>query len=220
MREIWFGALVALMFAGVHPAAAQAPKPDGNPPNAPASAATIASLLAPTGQDRVLGKSDAPITIVEYASLSCPHCAHFTTGVLPKLKEKWIDTGKVKLILRDFPLDEPALRAEMLARCVPPERFYPLVETMFETQEKWVVAKDWRGALEKLVRLAGIGKTEFDSCLGNKAIEDQVTLSRLTAAQQLGVNSTPTFFINGKKYEGEPSVEAFDQLLSGLAAKS
>jgi protein-disulfide isomerase len=103
---------------------------------------------------------------------------------------------------------------------VPPERFYPLVETLFETQDKWVVAKDWRDALEKLVRLAGIGKKEFDACIGDKVLEDQVTQSRLTATQLLGVNSTPTFFINGKKYEGEPTIEGFEQLLSGLAAKS
>ena len=214
MREIWIAIVFALALAGGHPAAAQAPKSDT------ASGANAASLLAPTAQDRVLGKADAPITIVEYASLSCPHCAHFANAVLPKLKENWIDTGKAKLILRDFPLDEPALRAEMLARCAPPERFYPLVETMFETQDKWVVGKDWRAALEKLVRLAGIGKKEFDACLGNKAIEDQVAGSRLVAAQQLGVNSTPTFFINGKKFEGEPTIEGFEQVLSGLAAKT
>jgi protein-disulfide isomerase len=212
MREIWLALVFALVLAGVYPAAAQAPKPDGM--------ANTESLLAPTGQDRVLGKADAAITIVEYASLSCPHCAHFANAVLPKLKENWIDTGKAKLVLRDFPLDEPALRAEMLARCVPPERFYPLVEMMFETQDKWVVAKEWRAALEKLVRLAGIGKKEFDGCLADKALEDQVTQSRLTASQQLGVNSTPTFFVNGKKFEGEPSLEAFEKLLSGLAAKS
>jgi protein-disulfide isomerase len=212
MREIWLALVFALALAGVHPAAAQAPKPSG--------AATTESLLAPTGQDRVLGKPDAAITIIEYASLSCPHCAHFANAVLPKLKENWIDTGKAKLILRDFPLDEPALRAEMLARCVPPERFYPVVEMMFETQDKWVVAKEWRAALEKLVRLAGIGKKEFDGCLADKALEDQVTQSRLTASQQFGVNSTPTFFVNGKKFEGEPSLEAFEKLLSGLAAKS
>jgi protein-disulfide isomerase len=208
MREIWVIIAFALALAGGQPAAAQAPS------------ASAASLLAPSGQDRVLGKADAPITIVEYASLSCPHCAHFANTVLPKLKANWIDTGKAKLILRDFPLDEPALRAEMLLRCAPPERFYPLAETLFETQDKWVVAKDWRGALEKLVRLGGIGKKEFDACLGNKAIEDQVAQSRLVASQQLGVNSTPTFFINGKKYEGEPTVEAFEQALSALAAKS
>jgi protein-disulfide isomerase len=140
--------------------------------------------------------------------------------VLPKLKQKWIDAGKAKLILRDFPLDEPALRAAMVTRCAPPERFYPLVDTLFETQDKWALAKDWRGALEKTARLAGIGKKEFDACLGNKALEDQVAQSRLTAATQLGVDSTPTFFVNGTKFQGAPTEQAFDQLLSGLAAKS
>ena len=219
MKEIWVAIVFALALVGGYPAAAQAPKPD-NAPGGKASAADAANLLQPTAQDRVLGKAEAPITIVEYASLSCPHCAHFANTVLPKLKENWIDTGKAKLLLRDFPLDEPALRAEMVARCVPPERFYPVVEMMFETQDQWVVARDWRAALEKLVRLAGIGKKEFDSCLANKGIEDQVAASRLTAAQQLGVNSTPTFFINGKKFEGEPTIEAFEQLLSSLAPKS
>ena len=208
MREIWFAVLVALTLSGVRPAAAQVPKP------------IDAGALVVTAQDRVLGKSDAPITIVEYASLSCSHCARFATDVLPKLREKWIDVGKARLILRDFPLDEPALRAEMVARCAPPERFYPLVETLFATQDKWVVAKDWRVALERLTRLAGIGKKEFDACIDDKAIEDQVAQSRLTAAQQLGVDSTPTFFVNGKKFDGAPTFEAFDQLLSGLAEKS
>jgi protein-disulfide isomerase len=210
MREIWAAMVFALALAGFHPATAQGPQPTGD----------AARILAPTGQDRVLGKPGAPITIIEYASLSCSHCAHFANAVLPKLKETWIDTGKAKLILRDYPLDEPALRAVMVARCVPPERFYPLVETLFETQDKWVIAKDWRDALEKLVRLAGIGKKEFDACFTDKALEDQVAQSRLTAGQLLGVNSTPTFFINGKKYEGEPSFEKFDQVLSGLPEKS
>jgi protein-disulfide isomerase len=211
MREIWFAAMVALTFAGVFPAVAQAPKP---------SEAASADKLAPTKEDRVLGQPGAPITIIEYASLSCPHCAHFAKDVLPKLKEKWIDTGKAKLILRAFPLDEPALRAAMVAQCAPPDRYYPLVEMFFETQDKWVLAKDARAALGRLALLAGIGKKEFDSCVDNKALEDAVTQSRLTASTQLGVNATPTFFINGKKFEGEPSFEAMDQMLSGLAEKS
>jgi protein-disulfide isomerase len=209
MREIWFAVVIALTLAGAFPAAAQAPKP-----------VVDASALAVTEQDRVLGKSDAPITIVEYASLSCPHCAHFATEVLPKLREKWIDTGKARLVLRDFPHNEPALLAQTVARCVPPGRFFPLVEMLFETQDKWVVAQDMRAALERVTRLAGIGKKEFDACLADKAVENQVLQSRLTASQQLGVETIPTFFVNGKKYDGEPSFEAFDQLLSGLAEKS
>jgi len=212
MREIWFSVLIVLTLVGVDPAAAQTPPPG--------DAASAAGLLAPNPQDRVLGQPDAPITIIEYASMSCPHCAHFATEVMPKLKEKWIDTGKAKLILRPYPLDEVALRAEMVARCAPPERYYPLVETLFETQDKWVVAKDWRAALAGIARLAGIGQKEFDACLGDKALEDRIAGSRLVAAQQLGVQATPTFFVNGTKFDGAPTVEAFDQLLSGLAQKS
>lgn len=207
MREIWFALLFVMMAV---PAAAQAPKPG----------ADAASLLAPTPQDRVLGKPDAPITIVEFASLSCSHCANFAKQVLPKLKQKWIDSGKAKLVMRPFPLDEPALRAEMAARCAPPERYYPLVETLFETQDSWAVAKDWRGALERTARLGGISKKDFDACLANKGLEDQVVQSRLIAATQLGVNSTPTFFINGNKFEGAPTEQAFEQALSAVAPKS
>ncbi|HEV8032053.1 MAG TPA: DsbA family protein [Stellaceae bacterium] len=211
MREMWFALVAVLTLAGVDPAAAQtSSKPAGN----------AANLLAPTPQDRILGKPDAPITIIEYASLTCPHCAHFEKEVLPKLKEKWVDTGKAKLILRDFPLDEPAMRAAMVARCAPPDRFYPLVDTFFADQDKWVTQRDYRAALERLAKLGGVGDKEFKTCISDKKLEDQVAQSRLTASQDLGVDATPTFFINGTKYNGDPTVEAFDQLLSGLAAKS
>ena len=211
MREIWFSLLIVLSLAGASPAAAQtSPKP------APGGG----EALAVKPDDRVLGKADAPITIIEYASLTCPHCAHFAVDVLPKLKQKWIDTGKAKLVLRDFPLDEPALRAAMVARCAPPDKFYPLADTFFSQQEQWVTARDYRAALEKLAKLAGIGDKQFKTCIEDKKLEDQVAQSRLTAAQQLGVSSTPSFFVNGQKFEGAPTFEAFDQLLSGLAAKS
>jgi protein-disulfide isomerase len=212
MREIWFVALIGLLLAGMHPAAAQAPKPGAT--------ANADKLLAVSKSDRILGKPDAPITIVEYGSLSCPHCAHFATTVLPTIKKQWIDTGKAKLVFRDFPLDQVALRAEMVARCAPPSRYYPLIDVLFANQDEWVPVPDWRPALERFAALAGIGKKEFDACLANKSVENEVAQSRLTASQQLGVDATPTFFVNGKKYEGEPSVAAFDQLLSGLAGKS
>jgi protein-disulfide isomerase len=185
-------------------------------PPPPTGAAAQQALLAPRKSDRILGKPNAPITIIEYASMTCPHCAHFSNEVLPELKKKWIDTGKAKLVMRPFPLDEVALRAEMLARCLPPERYYPMIETLFKTQERWVV-KDWRPALERIARVAGISDKEFNACLANKALEDEIVQSRLTAATQLDVNGTPTLFVNGKKFEGPPTVEALNELLSGLA---
>ena len=208
MREIWFCLLIVLSLGTLSPTPALA------------AAGDAAKELAVQPSDRILGKAEAPITIIEYASLTCPHCAHFDVTVLPKLKEKWIDTGKAKLILRDYPLDEPALRAAMVARCAPADRFYPLIDTFFAQQEQWATSRDYRAALEKLVKLGGMSDKEFKACISDKKLEDQVAQSRLTAAQQLGVNSTPTFFINGKKYDGEPTLEAFDKLLSGLAKKS
>src|SRR3954469_14816782 len=208
MREIWFCLLIVLSLGTLSPTPALA------------AAGDAAKELAVQPSDRILGKAEAPITIIEYASLTCPHCAHFDVTVLPKLKEKWIDTVKAKLILRDFPLDEPAMRAAMVARCAPAERFYPLVDALFADQEKWATAKDYRAALERLAKLGGVGDKEFKACIADKKLEDQVAGSRLTAAKDLGVDSTPTFFINGTKFDGAPTLEAFDRVLSGQAAKS
>ena len=207
MREIWFALLFLAALANSLPAAAQAPQASSNP----------TTLLQVTPQDRVLGQADAPITIVEYASMTCSHCAHFANDVLPALKEKWIATGKAKLVMRPFPLDQVALQAEMLARCLPPERYYPMIETLFRTQEKWAVSQDWRPALERTARLAGVSNKDFEACLANKALEEEIVQSRLTAAMQLDVTATPTIFVNGKKFEGPPTAQALNELLSGLA---
>jgi protein-disulfide isomerase len=179
-----------------------------------------ATPLALTKDDRVLGRTDAPITIVEYASMSCPHCAHFATTVLPELKKKWIDTGKAKLVLRDFPLDKLALRAAMIQRCVPPDRFYAFAETLFADQQQWVMAEDADAALARLAQLGGMSRSAFDACLKDGALENFILQERLIAAKDLGVGATPTFFINGSKFAGEPTVAEFDKVLTGLAAKS
>jgi protein-disulfide isomerase len=213
MRNIWFALLGLLSAILVSPATASA----ADPRPLLADAQTVLGL---TKDDRILGNPDAPITIVEYASLTCPHCAHFTNEVLPELKKKWIDTGKVKLVLRDFPLDEPALRAAMIARCAPPDRFYAYTDTLFAAQEKWVQARDYRDALARLAKLGGMSREEFDNCLKNTALENKIVETRLVASKELDVNSTPTFFINGTKFTGAPTVEEFDKVLSGLSAKS
>jgi protein-disulfide isomerase len=193
---------------------AQAPAPK------PASPEEQAKLLAITPQDRVLGKPDAPITIVEYASLTCPHCAHFDQEVLPKIQKNWIDTGKAKLVLRDFPLDESALLAATVARCEPADKFYGFVDTLFKSQDEWATGKDPRPALQRMAQLAGMNKKEFTTCIDDKAGQDKVVQSRFVAANQLGVDATPTFFINGTKFDGAPTDEAFNKVLSSLAAKT
>jgi protein-disulfide isomerase len=213
MRNIWFSLLGTLSIALIAPGPSQALA-------AGPVLAEVQAGLAITRDDRILGNPDAPITIVEYASLTCPHCAHFANDVLPELKKKWIDTGKMKWVYRDFPLDEPALRAAMIARCAPPDRFYAYIDTFFAAQDKWMMARDYREALARLVKLGGMSKDDFDKCLNNTALENKIVEGRLVASKQLDVNSTPTFFINGTKFTGAPTLEEFDKVLSGLSAKS
>ena len=213
MGGIWLTLLstLSLVFAATGSAEAAAPHP---------MLADAQTVLQITADDRVLGNPDAPVTIVEYASMTCPHCAHFANDVLPEIKKEWIDTGKAKLVLRDFPLDEPALRAAMIARCAPPNRYYAFADTFFAAQEKWVGGRDYREALARLAKLGGMGREEFDACLNNAALENKIVEERLTASQQLEVNSTPTFFVNGSKFSGAPTAEEFNKVLSGLAPKS
>lgn len=212
MYKIWFALLIS---SGVILAPAlSAPAAEPHVMLADAQAA-----LALSKDDRILGNPDAPITIVEYASLTCPHCAHFANDVLPELKKKWIDTGKAKLVFRDYPLDEEALRAAMIARCAPPDRYYAYIDTFFAQQQRWVT-NDWRNALGRLAMLGGMSRNEFDKCLNNTDIENKIVEERLIASKELDVNSTPTFFINATKFAGAPTVEEFDKVLSGLSAKS
>jgi protein-disulfide isomerase len=213
MQEIWFALLGIFGLLLVSPGSPEAAAP--HPMLADAK-----TVLQITKDDRILGNPEAPITIVEYASLTCPHCAHFANDVLPEIKKEWIDTGKAKLVLRDFPLDEPALRAAMIARCAPPERYYAFADTFFAAQEKWVRSGDYREALARLAKLGGMGQAEFDTCINNTELENKIVEGRLRATQELEVSSTPTFFINGSKLAGAPTKEEFDKLLSGLAAKS
>lgn len=210
MKKIWLAALVLLCLDGAGSA-----QPEPSPPEQlTGDARTQALSIQP--DDRILGDANAPITILEYASLTCPHCAHFTTEVLPKLKEAWIDTGKAKLVLRDYPLDGIALHAAVIARCAPPDKFYGFIDTFFQTQQKWATAKDPVGELQRLAKVGGMSDKTVKDCLDDKAGQDHVVQSELTA-QRLGVDSTPTFFINGTKYEGAPEEDALGAALSKAA---
>jgi protein-disulfide isomerase len=166
--------------------------------------------------DMTLGKEGAPITIIEYASMGCPHCAHFALETFPKLKEKYIDTGKVRYTFREFPLDSLAAAASMLMRCTDKEKFFPLMELLFKTQEPWYVRQPIE-PLFNVVKQTGYSREAFNACLDTKnnansqKILAAIESTRNDAADKLGVNSTPTFFINGKRVPGALSLEEMEK---------
>lgn len=164
----------------------------------------------------VLGDPAAPVTIIEYASLSCDHCGAFHRETLPVFKERYIDTGKVKLVFRDFPLEQGALRAAMIARCAGPERRYNFVDAFFSHQEGWSHAKDPLAALKQLAKLGGLSGPEIDTCLADKSLEEAVLQSRLTGQSSFDIRSTPTFIINGRAYPGSQSVEELAAIIDPL----
>ncbi len=163
--------------------------------------------------DMVIGNPNAPVTIIEYASFTCPHCATFHANTLPELKKVWLDSGKAKLIYRDFPFDQWALRAAMLARCAGPKRYFAFVGVLFKQQRTWARAKDPLAALARIARLGGIGKIRFEACMNDRALGDSVLQSRIEGAEKFDVNSTPTLIINGDKHAGALSFEEMDRLL-------
>ncbi|MFV0298525.1 MAG: thioredoxin domain-containing protein, partial [Hyphomicrobiaceae bacterium] len=145
----------------------------------------------------VLGKADAPVTITEYASLTCSHCAHFHNTVLPDLEKKYIDTGKVKLLLREFPLDNLAAAASMLSRCTDKDNGIKLLKALFKRQDEWAfVQGNPVPALFKIAKEFGFTKESFDKCLTNQKLLDDITNERDRASKILGVRATPTFFVN------------------------
>ncbi|MCW0235827.1 MAG: DsbA family protein [Ferrovibrio sp.] len=171
----------------------------------------------PRLQDMVLGKAEAPVTIIEYASLTCPHCAAFHADVLPALKTEYIDTGKAKLIFRDFPLDQLAFAGAVLARCGGPEKYYTYLNVLFAQQRQWAGSPDPKAALTQIGRLGGVSAEQFDKCLADKPLGDYILNSRLEGNQKFNVNSTPTLIINGKAESGVPSIDDMRKKLDALA---
>jgi protein-disulfide isomerase len=157
--------------------------------------------------DVVLGSDKAPVTIIEYASMTCPHCAHFSQETFPELQKRYIDTGKVKFIFREFPLDALAAAGFMLARCAGNDKFMPIVETLFAKQSDWVVQQPIE-PLKAIAKQFGFTEESFNQCLANQTVLDNIQAVRDRASQKLGVNSTPTFFINGKRLQGDVSIDA------------
>lgn len=200
---------VTTEITGAIEATVEAPKADGD--------VDMAKVLEQGSlKDMVLGEETAPVTIVEYMSMTCPHCASFHEENFKPLKEKYIDSGKVRFILREFPFDPRAAAAIMLARCAPEPQFFPMVDVLFKQQGTWATAPDGREALLQIARLAGFTQESFEACLTNQKLLDDVNAVRTKAADQFGVQSTPTFIINGKRYPGNMSIEIMSAIIDPL----
>jgi len=178
----------------------------------------VEDLMKPGPRGEItLGPPDAKVTVVEYASMTCSHCAHFTVDVWPEFKKKYIDSGKVHYIFREFPLDNLAAAASMLARCTGSDKTMPFIEVLFEHQKDWAFGEgNPVPKLFEFAKQAGFTQESFDKCLTDQKLLDDITSGRTRAAEVFGVNATPTFFINGKKLDGAPTIEAFDKVIEPI----
>jgi protein-disulfide isomerase len=186
----------------------------------------VADLMKPGPlPEMALGKADAPVKIVEYMSMTCPHCAHFHNTTFDAIKTKYVDSGKVQFIIREFPFDPAAAAAFMLARTNPtkpteastPDQYFAMVSMLFKQQQGWAAAQDVRAALLQMSKLAGFSEEGFVTCLTNQKLLDDVNATMQRGAKDFGVNSTPTFIINGKRYSGDMTVDSLSKIIDSAA---
>ena len=166
--------------------------------------------------DLWVGSKDAPVTMIEYASMTCPHCAHFHNETWPELKKAYIDTGKVRFVLREFPFDPLATAGFMLARCSGDDKREAVVELLFAQQANWAFKDKPLEGLQNVIRQTGMAQQTFESCLRDKALYDNVNAVRDRATKDFKVDSTPTFFINGKKVNGSIPLAEFAKIIDPL----
>jgi protein-disulfide isomerase len=214
------GAVVVIAAAGIF---YYVSRPESSAIPAGGTAETIPTdqlmVAGPLG-DKALGDPNAKVTVIEYASMTCPHCAHFHETTFTPFKEKYVDTGKVRFIFREFPFDPVATAAFMLARCAPADSYFPMVDLLFRQQKNWAYGDKPTDALFNIVKQAGFTQESFRACLTNQQILDGVNDVKNRGADQLGVSATPTFFINGKKFSGALSLEELDQEIEPLLPTS
>lgn len=199
--------------AGTEVAQASAPAAKAELPQSEGSV-DVQKLMEPGAlPEMALGEANAPVTIVEYMSMTCPHCANFHNKTFDAIKAKYIDSGKVRFIVREFPFDPRAAAAFMLARCAPEGQYFPMVSMLFKQQEQWAAAENGRDALLQMSKLAGFTQESFEACLTNQKLLDDVNAVMQRGAKEFGVKSTPTFFVNGEHYSGDMSVDVLSALI-------
>jgi protein-disulfide isomerase len=174
------------------------------PPSAAPQTAVVPPPSDIAADEHVLGKADAPVTIIEYASMTCPHCADFHEKTMPRIKSEYIDKGLVRFVFRPFPLDGVALRASALAQCAPPDAYFSILDILFRTQKEWAYATDPIAALKQTARTVGMANDTINRCIDDQAMLDRIVASRTEGESKFAVNSTPSFIINGKLYHNMP----------------
>jgi protein-disulfide isomerase len=184
-----------------------------------AMAQSAADVAKPVSlPDMALGPANASVTITEYASMTCPHCAAFNEAVFPKIKSEYIDPGKIRYVFREFPLDIKAAAGSMLARCIAKDdaqKYFTVVDLLFKQQNEWVM-KNTTETLTRIGKQAGLSQQQVEDCLKDQALLDKISADQKYANEVLKVNSTPTFFINGEMIKGETSFEEFDKKIKSL----
>jgi protein-disulfide isomerase len=204
-RRETLGILAAVGAAALTPGAALAQ-------NAPVQDLAVPGPLG----DVWLGPADAKVTIIEYASLTCSHCAAFHKDTYPVLKSRYIDAGKVRFTLREFPLDPLATAGFMLARCEGESKYYPITDLLFDTQRNWAFVDKPLDALQQMLKQAGISQEKFEACLRDQKLYDAVNAVRKRAEEQFKVNATPTFFINGQRHGGSLSIDEMEKIIKPM----
>ena len=184
----------------------------------PANGATVLDI---TEDDFVIGETNAPITIIEYASLSCSHCADFHINTLDKLKKEYVDTGMAKIVFRNFPYNYPALLGSMVLQCIPEDVRYDYMNALFQLQPNWVVRENAKSSQElyKIMQSGGMTKEEFDSCISNKELEEKILQIVINAQNEYNIRSTPSFLINGILVEGNKSIKEFRQIIDKILSQ-
>jgi protein-disulfide isomerase len=184
----------------------------------PISAATV---LEVTEDDFVVGDKNAPVTIIEYASLSCSHCADFHNNTLNDLIKEYVDTGKARIVFRDFPFNYPALLGSMVLRCIPEDVRYDYMNALFQLQQKWVVRENAKSTQElyKIMQSGGMTKEEFETCTNNVELENTILQALIAAQNEFNIQSTPSFLINGNLVEGNKSIKEFRQIIDKILSE-
>ena len=177
----------------------------------------LAGASAEASDEKVLGDPAASVTIIEFASLSCPHCAEFHKTRFDWLKENYIDTGKVRFIFRDFPLNRPALLGSMVAHCADPSKYFAYLSLLFKNQEKWAFSQPVEEQLVKLARVSGMGQEKLLNCLQDEALAEKIIQSRLESQNKYNIESTPSFLVGDQLIVGVPSEERLRELIEGAA---